>query len=298
MCSSPRLSNSNEIAIVSSEPLLVDEYQLLNPIATGNFTTVWEVVEKGGSPKHYAMKLLLPEAFAESEQRSVLKHEAKIAERLQHPNLVKFHKLVMTKKRGYLLMDYFRAPNLKTQFNNDLVSLQARFVRLAEQLCQVIAYMHDQGWLHRDIKPDNILFNKGSELRLIDFSLSTRVAGAVVKMLSTKRGKMIQGTRTYIAPETIKKEVPTPQTDMYSLGVAFFEILTGEPSASADTATPSIGLPAASRTVPVSSLLGAGLVEIAGRVAGSASATRASARNNARDRDMTVLLARNAWVRR
>ncbi len=214
---------------MSSEPLLVDEYQLLNPIATGNFTTVWEVVEKGGGTRHYAMKLLLPEAFQESEQKAVLKHEAKIAQQLQHPNFVQFHKIVMNKKLGYLVMDYFRAPNLKTQITADFSSVQVRFVRLAEQLCQALAYMHDQGYLHRDIKPDNILFNKGSELRLIDFSLSSRIAGAVTKMLSSKRGKLIQGTRTYIAPETILKAVPTVQTDIYSLGVTFFELLTGEP---------------------------------------------------------------------
>lgn len=211
------------------EPLQIDEYQLLNPIATGSFTTVWEVMEKGAGAKRYAMKLLLPEALQDSEQKAVLKHEAKIGERLQHPCFVAFHKLVMGKKQCYIVMDYFRAPNLKTALNADPIAIQIRFPKLAEQSCQVLAYMHDQGWLHRDIKPDNILFNKSSELRLIDFSLSTRIAGAVAKMLTTKRGKLIQGTRTYIAPETIKKEVPTPQTDMYSLGVTWFECLTGEP---------------------------------------------------------------------
>ena len=110
----------------------------------------------------------------------------------------------MTKKRAYIVMDYFRAPNLKMQLAADGVSVQIRVVRLFEQLCQALGYMHDLGWVHRDIKPDNILFNKASELRLIDFSLSTKAAGAMSKLIGGKE-KTIQGTRTYISPETILK---------------------------------------------------------------------------------------------
>ena len=91
-----------------SDEIIIDEYTLLNHIATGSSTQVWEAMEKGGGDRHYAMKLMLPEALAESEHRSVLKHEAKLSERLDHPNLVRFKKLVMNKKRGYMVMDYFR----------------------------------------------------------------------------------------------------------------------------------------------------------------------------------------------
>jgi eukaryotic-like serine/threonine-protein kinase len=211
-----------------SDEIIIDEFTLLNHIATGSSTQVWEAMEKGGGDRHYAMKLMLPEALAESEHRSVLKHEAKLSERFDHPNLVRFKKFVMNKKRGYMVVDYFRAPNLKMQLQADGVSLQVRLGRLFEQMCQVLGYLHDLGWVHRDVKPDNILFNKASELRLIDFSLSTRAAGAVSKLIGSKE-KVIQGTRTYISPETILKAPPAPQSDIYSFGITVFEILTGEP---------------------------------------------------------------------
>ncbi len=211
-----------------ADEIIIDEYQLLNHISTGSSTQVWEAADKGGGDRRYAMKVMLPEALAESERRSVLKHEAKLGERFEHVNFVRFHKLVLTKQRGYILMDYFRAPNLKTQLQTELVSVQARLPRLLEQLCQVLGYLHGLGWVHRDIKPENILFNKASELRLIDFSLTTRAAGAVAKMLGAKE-KVIQGTRTYISPETILKAPITPQSDIYSLGVTLFEVLTGDP---------------------------------------------------------------------
>jgi eukaryotic-like serine/threonine-protein kinase len=211
-----------------ADEIIIDEYTLLNHIATGSSTQVWEVVEKGSGDKHSAMKLMLPEALLESQRKQVLKHEAKLAERFDHPNIVRFEKLVMNKKRAYMVMEYFRAPNLKMQLQSDILSLQVRIARLFEQLCQALGYLHDQGWVHRDIKPDNVLFNKASELRLIDFSLTTRAAGAVSKLIGGKRA-VIQGTRTYISPETILKAPPSPQADIYSLGVTLFEILAGEP---------------------------------------------------------------------
>jgi eukaryotic-like serine/threonine-protein kinase len=211
-----------------SDEIVIDEFTLLNHIATGSSTQVWEAMEKGGGDRHYAMKLMLPEALAESGHRSVLKHEAKLSERFDHPNLVRFHKFVMNKKRAYMMVEYFRASNLKMQLQSDGVSLQVRVPRLFEQMCQVLGYLHDLGWVHRDVKPDNILFNKASELRLIDFSLTTRAASVVSKLMGSK-GKAIQGTRTYISPETILKAPAAPQSDIYSLGITLFEILTGEP---------------------------------------------------------------------
>jgi serine/threonine-protein kinase len=211
-----------------ADEIIIDEYTLINHIATGGSTQVWEAVEKAGGDRHWAMKLMLPEALAESGPRSILKHEAKLTERFDHPNLVRFEKLVMNKRRGYMVMEYFRAPNLKMQLQTDAVSLQVRIARLVEQLCQVLGYLHELGWVHRDIKPDNILFNKASELRLIDFSLTTRAAGAMSKIIGGKE-RVIQGTRTYISPETILKAPAAPAADIYSLGVTLFEILTGEP---------------------------------------------------------------------
>ena len=128
----------------------------------------------------------------------MLKHEAKLSERFDHPNLVRFKKLVMNKKRGYMVVDYFRAPNLKMQLQAGGVSLQIRFSRLFEQLCQVLGYLHDLGWVHRDVKPDNILFNKASELRLIDFSLTTKAAERGVQAHGEQGKKVIQGTRTFL----------------------------------------------------------------------------------------------------
>jgi serine/threonine-protein kinase len=206
---------------------LIDEYRLVNLIASGSSTQVWEVAEAKG-PNRFAMKLMLPESFADKEQVKVLKHEAKVATSLEHPHLVKCYKVVATKEHAYIIMDYFRAPNVKAQINSQIADVQVRIRKLVEGVCQALAYMHEKGWVHRDIKPDNILLSKGSEVRVIDFSLTGRAVGGLGKMVAG-RSKIIQGTRTYIAPETIRREPPTPKADIYSFGVTLYELLTGVP---------------------------------------------------------------------
>ena len=202
----------------------IDDYQIVNTLYQGNSTKVLEVSNGGIS---YAMKILLPASFKDPQQKQVLKREAKIAKVLEHPNLVQFQKVVFTKQHGYMLMDFFRGVSLKIQISNDLVGLHSRIRKLVDGICLALGYMHDKGWVHKDLKPDNILFNKSSELKLVDYSLTIRAANVFSNILSPKK-KEIKGTRTYIAPETLRRKPETPQTDMYSLGVTLFEVLTGE----------------------------------------------------------------------
>ncbi|QDU37056.1 Serine/threonine-protein kinase PknB [Maioricimonas rarisocia] len=207
---------------------IIDDYELVNCISTGNLSQIWEV-KQVSSGQQLAMKLLLPEAFAEAEYKRALKQEAAIAKNLEHPNIIRVFDVVVNRKHAYFIMEYFRAANLKNMIRNDLTGTRVRARRMMECVSQALAAMQEQGLVHRDIKPDNILINKGSEVRLIDFSLTTKSAGALAKVLSSKRRTSIQGTRTYLAPEVIKREPTTFAADMYSLGITFYEVLTGRP---------------------------------------------------------------------
>ncbi|MFK7819820.1 MAG: serine/threonine protein kinase [Planctomycetaceae bacterium] len=212
---------------MSEEEIQIDEYELRNCVATGNVSQIWEVVERGGT-QHFAMKLLLPESFSDAKEKNVLKHEFKVGQAVDHPNIIRFYKMNISRDHAYFIMDYFRAPSLKQQISASHLDVQIRFRKLVESVSLALASVHESGWLHRDIKPDNILMNRGSEIRLIDFSLSTKRSGSLGKMFGGKM-KQVQGTRTYIAPETLEKKKPTIQTDMYSLGITLYEALVGAP---------------------------------------------------------------------
>src|SRR5262249_36284951 len=175
------------------------------------------------------MKLLLPESLKESEFKNALKHEAAVGKSLDHPNIIRILDLRVTKQNAYFIMEYFRAPNLKSMLRNDLTSAQVRAKKMMECISQALTHMHEKGWVHRDIKPDNILINKGSEIRLIDFGLAAHPKSLIGKLLSSKKRTAIQGTRTYLAPELIERKPLSISSDIYALGITFYEVLTGRP---------------------------------------------------------------------
>jgi serine/threonine protein kinase len=207
---------------------VIDGYQWAADIAGsgGGSSHILEVIEPG-SQRHLAMKLLNKEHPDFKENKATLKYEAQIAKQLEHPNIVKFESYSSSRDHTYILMEYFRAPNLKLQIKNDRHSVHLRMKKLLDGLCSALQHVHDKGFIHRDIKPENVLVNKAGETRLIDFSLAVKQKGTMAKLFAGKQSS-IQGTRTYIAPETIRKRQPTFQTDFYSLGVLIFEMLCGK----------------------------------------------------------------------
>jgi serine/threonine-protein kinase len=211
---------------VSTDSHTIGQYKLVNCIASGQSTQIWEVLDTE-TTRRAAMKLLLPERLTDPEMVGALKSEFKTASTFDHPNILKYDELVANKKNAYFTMELFNAPNLKTQLYNDIRSVHIRLKRLVELVAMALEHIHDRGWVHRDIKPDNILMNKSSEVRVIDFSLACRTAGAFSKMLHRKQ-LTVKGTRTYMAPEQILGKPLTPQTDIYNFGVTLFELLTGE----------------------------------------------------------------------
>lgn len=202
----------------------IDHYVKMGVIAMGKHAQVLEVQEEN-TTNRFAMKLLLTEAMKDPVQVATLKYEGKVAQALDHPNLIKWVATVHRKTNVYLILELFKAPNVKSSIMTDIVGVQTRLRKLIECTCQALHHMHEKGWVHLDVKPDNILMSRASEVRLIDFSLSEKIKGALGKLIGGK--KDIGGTLTYIAPETIKKEAATPQTDIYSLGITIYECLTG-----------------------------------------------------------------------
>lgn len=212
---------------MADEELTIDDYKLVNCIATGSSSQVWEVQDKGTNER-YAMKLLLPEAFEDPAQKAVLRNEARICKMFDHPNIIRMHLHKQTRSHAYCIMDYFGGPNTKQLIRTNLLFIHTRFRRFAECVAMALGHVHDKGWVHKDVKPDNIMLSRASEVRLIDFSLAAKAPSALGKMLGGKQ-KVIQGTRTYIAPEVIRRKTPTPISDIYSFGITLFECLTGRP---------------------------------------------------------------------
>lgn len=218
---------------MADEELIDDQYKFVMSIASGTSSVVEEVVEMS-SGRHLAMKRLLPDAPDFKENKAQMKREALIHQEMEHPLIVKFDQFSTNRDHTYILMEHFRSTNLKVQIKSESNKIQLKARHIFEGVCAALAHVHQKGYIHRDIKPDNVLVNRAGEIRLCDFSLSSKQIAGIGKLFAGKL-KVIQGTRTYIAPETIQRQQPTIQTDIYSLGIVFFEVLAGRPPFPATT---------------------------------------------------------------
>jgi serine/threonine protein kinase len=203
-------------------------YRLANLMMTGQTSQVWEVVELA-SHRHFAMKLLLPEKVAQPQHRRFLLHEAMVGQKLAHPNIIRIITVCRDSKNPYFIMEYFPAGSLKLR----LIRKQFDFIKqrtssILKQTATAMAYMTSSHWIHRDLKPDNILVNSAGDVRVIDFALAQKIEKpSFFSKLFRRKPRTIMGTRSYMSPEQIKGEMLDARSDIYSYGVSAYEITTG-----------------------------------------------------------------------
>ena len=208
---------------------IIGGYKLVNCMNTGQWSQVWEVVE-ATSGRHFAMKLLLPEKVGDKDLRRQLLHEAAVGKQLAHQNIIRIANVGNDPKNPYYVMEYFPAGSLKIR----LIRKQYDFIRervhsILKQTAIGLAYMNASGWVHRDIKPDNLLVNSAGELRIIDFALATRIEKPSFFGKLLRRKPVVQGTRSYMSPEQIKGEPLDSRADIYSFAASAYELTTQRP---------------------------------------------------------------------
>ena len=158
-------------------------------------------------------------------KRKAAQREITVLKRLSHPNLIKLHDLIDTKKLIYIFTDFVKGISLKeyskAQRNRIIKEITVR--RIFRQLAEAVYYLHKHNIVHRDIKLDNILMQDGTKaIKLIDFGFS------VVTTAAQPRLRIFCGTPSYMSPEIVRKtEYEGKPVDMWALGVLLYQMLTG-----------------------------------------------------------------------
>jgi serine/threonine-protein kinase len=175
------------------------------------------------------MKLLLPERARDPVHRRFLMHEATVGKQLAHPNIIKIITVIKDVKNPCIVMEFFPAGSLKLR----LMGKQFDFIKekahtILKQTATALAFMNAKGWVHKDVKLDNLLANSAGEVRLIDFALAERIqTGWMAKMF--RRKSKPQGTRSYMSPEQIRGQLLDARADVYSFGASAYELVTRRP---------------------------------------------------------------------
>ena len=123
-------------------------------------------------------------------------------------------------------MELFKTPNLKQQIHDGAERLHCRLEAILCEAALALEYMHKQGWIHRDIKPDNYLVNEENEVRLIDFTFARKIKKGISKLFGNKAP--VQGTYSYMSPEQIRGKEVDERADIYSFGCMVYELMSGK----------------------------------------------------------------------
>ncbi|MCA9263662.1 MAG: serine/threonine protein kinase [Planctomycetales bacterium] len=203
----------------------IGPYRLLRLIRVGKTAQVWEAIN-ATEDERFALKVLLNDYCKDKAEIAALKHEYTVGRQLEDETVNRIHEFDISRGTPYIVMDLFDGPNIKQAQRQTPELIQRHMEAIILQGARGLGHMHSRGWAHRDVKPDNFLINDTGQVKLIDFSIAQRIKKGFGKLLAGKP-KMVQGTRSYMAPEQIRGQSVDERADIYSFGCMIFELLAG-----------------------------------------------------------------------
>ena len=208
---------------VSSNTVL-GKYRIVREIARSN-DIVYEAIDPTMARRVAIKELQLPPHLAGAQKRERIERfyrEAKAAGTLSHRNIVTIYDVGQENDRHFLVMEYLEGQSLR-----DILQMQGALplketIEIALQLCDALAYAHSRGVVHRDVKPDNVHILPGGVVKLTDFGIARITAEPSI----TSQGQVF-GTPSYMSPEQVASHTVDHRTDLFSLGITLYEMLSG-----------------------------------------------------------------------
>lgn len=202
--------------------LLNERYKLLRPIGGGGMAKVF-LARDTILDRDVAIKILRMEYSNDQEFIERFRREAESTISLSHPHIVNIYDVGQEEDVYYIVMEYVEGMTLKQHIQQYGPLLVEEAVNIMSQLSSAIAHAHDNGIIHRDIKPQNILINKFGNVKVTDFGIAMALSSTSL----TKTNNVI-GSVHYLSPEQARGGTATKKSDIYSLGIVLFELLTGQ----------------------------------------------------------------------
>ncbi len=196
-------------------------YEIIEELGKGGMGKVYRVEDKK-IKEEVALKLIKPEIAAEKKTIERFSNELKMARKIAHRNVCKMYDLGEEKGTHYITMEYVPGEDLKSFIRRAGLLSAGKTIFIAKQVCEGLIEAHRLGVVHRDLKPSNIMIDKEGNSRIMDFGIARSIIGKGI----TGAGVMI-GTPEYMSPEQAEVKEVDQRSDIYSLGVILYEMVTG-----------------------------------------------------------------------
>jgi serine/threonine-protein kinase len=229
----------------SNSSLLGNRYQLQQTLGTGGMARVY-LAKDLMLERPVAIKILKQDFSTNPTLRNRFRQEAQAVANLSHPNIVTVHDFGFHKGRLYIVMEHVPGQNLKDMIRQYGIFSVEDAIQLVIQACLGIGYAHRAGLVHCDVKPHNMLITPDQRLKVTDFG----IARALSSINPDEQYDVIWGSPQYFSPEQAAGTAPSPSSDVYSLGVILYEMLTGKLPFDADDATELARLHREAKPIP------------------------------------------------
>ena len=202
--------------------ILGNRYELVELVGSGGMADVYKAHDKL-LDRTVAVKVLHAQFASDAEFVARFQREAQGAAKMSHPNIVNIYDVGQEGKYHYIVMEYISGQTLKEELDAGGRLPVATALAIARQIAEALFHAHKNGLVHCDVKPHNILVMEDGRIKVADFG----IARAVSSVTTTYTGNIV-GSVHYFSPEQAKGSSITPKSDVYSLGVVLYEMLTGE----------------------------------------------------------------------
>ena len=220
---------------LAQKHLVIQGYRIVSKIGYGGSSVVY-LAAREGDEKQVVLKILKPASGQNEVQLQRFMQEFDIISSIDHPNVVKIYDRGFSEDNAYIAMEYFPRGSLTDLLAAGLSARQA--LSLLAQAASALREIHSRGILHRDVKPANLMVRSDGSIALADFGIAKRLGEGFDR---TRHGELY-GTPYYISPEQIEGVRATAQSDIYSLGIIFYEMLTRERPFDAESVSELIAL--------------------------------------------------------
>ncbi len=209
--------------LTSSFPIINNRYQIFSTIATGGMAVIYNAQDLILERK-VALKILKKELSRDQSFQNKFRSEAKASASLIHPNIITTFDFGFDGDRLYIVMEYIDGGDLKAIIDQDTeLPLSQKLDYLLQASCG-LGFAHQSGFVHCDVKPQNMLVSKSGTLKITDFG----IARAMATISGEEKYDVVWGSPYYFSPEQASGKPPSPATDVYSLGVIAYELMTGQ----------------------------------------------------------------------